>query len=353
VKKNIYTCLVGICLVGILLITMVIGGCAQTPTTTAPTATTPAPVKTTVLKYASYSPPTHLSTITTQQVYPIVEKLTDGRVKVDVYHSESLVALKDTLDALDRGMADLSTLPLPFLTGQIPWLRFSLIPGVFKDFRGAYDAFKFGLTELVQESIYALGVKVKIVGVPFTPGSNYLMTRGKKVVVPSDLKGMKIACPSKGDIEAMTLLGASPVALSGPEIYEALTRGVVDGTVNSISGFWGNKNQEPGDYLTMVPMGGAIVSILASEMGLSKLSAVDQEIVISVTERRALEEAFTMATNESRTLSVITPDLKEVIYPSADQLAQWNKALSPLLDGYLKQTGETGQKALDIAKKYN
>jgi hypothetical protein len=39
-----------------------------------------ADVKPVVLKYASYAPPQHLGTIIAQQTFPIVEKLTEGRV---------------------------------------------------------------------------------------------------------------------------------------------------------------------------------------------------------------------------------------------------------------------------------
>ena len=236
------------------------------------------PAQTIVLKYASYAPPTHVGTILALEYFPMVEKLTDGRVKVEVYHSESLVPVGETLDSLDRGIADLAFLPVPYMTGQIPWVRITLIPGLVKGFEGAYNSFKYGLTDMLNESFKGLGLKVQILGVPFTPGASYLMTKGKRVSSPADLKGMKIGCPSKGDVELMTLLGASPVSMTGAENYEALSRGVVDGVISNIGGFHGHKMYEPGDYLTMFPTGCAVVAVLGSETGLAKLSAVDRAI---------------------------------------------------------------------------
>ncbi len=345
----------GIGLIIILIMSLVIGGCAKpeaAPSTTTP-STPSTPVETVVLKYASYAPPTHDGTIIAQEIFPMVETLTEGRVKVEVYHSESLVAVGETIDALDRGIADLAFIPLPYITGQMPWIRVTLIPGMIKDFRGAYDAFKYGLTDMVQQGFHDMGLKIEVVNTPFTPGTSLLLTKGKRVAVPDDLKGMKIACPSKGDRESMELCGASPVAMTGAENYESLSRGVVDGVISNIGGYYGHKIYEVGDYLTMVPAGAAVVAVLASETGLSKLSPTDRAIVMYVAERRSIEEAFALATGESRMITEMTPALKEVVQPTNAEMSKWKEVWAPLLQGYLEQTGETGQKAVEIIQKYN
>ncbi len=184
-------------LAGIMLLTLVISFI---------TVVSAAEVKQVVLKYASYAPPQHLGTIIAQEKFPMVEKLTEGRVKVEVYHSESLFPARETVNALDKGIADLAFYPLNYMAGQVPWINATLIPGLIKDFGGA-PAFKDGLTDMVQKDIHSLGLKVQIVGIPFTPGMTVLMTKGKRVAVPNDLKGLKIACPAKGDIEVVKLLG--------------------------------------------------------------------------------------------------------------------------------------------------
>ena len=117
---------------------------------------------------------------------------------------------------------------------------------------------------------------------------------------------MKIACPSKGDIEAMKLLGASPVAMKGAENYESLMRGVVDGVISNIGGFYSHKMYEPGDYITICPLGAATVATMASEEGLKKLSSVDQAIVLFVSDRRNIDEAYDLVTSESRRLKFCT-----------------------------------------------
>jgi TRAP-type C4-dicarboxylate transport system substrate-binding protein len=336
---------VGFYLVGVLLISFILGGFI---------GFSYAAEKTVVLKYASYAPPTHLGTKIALEVFPMVEKLTQGRVKVEVYHSETLIPVNETMDAVNRGIADLAFLPLPYISGQVPWLRATLTPGLIKDFRGAHDSFKYGLKDMVQQSLQARGLKnVMLVGIPFCPGASYIMTKGKKIAKLEDLKGLKIACPSKGDIETMKLLGASPVGMTGAENYESLTRGIVDGVISNIGGFYGHKMYEPGDYLLIYPLGAAMVAVLASQENLARLSEVDRNIVLFVGERRVLEEAFDLATGEQRMLEEMKSHLKEVVYLTPEEQKKWEGKMEPLLNQFLKETGAEGQKAVEIIRKYN
>jgi TRAP-type C4-dicarboxylate transport system substrate-binding protein len=309
--------------------------------------------KAVVLKYASYAPPQHAGTIIAQEIFPMVEKLTEGRVKVEVYHSETLFPARETVNALDKGIADLAFYPLNYMAGQAPWLNVTMIPGLITDFGGMYLSFKDGLKDIIQKDIHSLGLKVQVVGIPFTPGISVLMTKGKKVVVPTDLKGMKIACPSKGDTEVVKQLGGTPVAMPSTESYEALQRGVVNGIISNLGGMYGRKMYEPGDYLTMVPLGAAAVAVLASETGLAKLSPVDRNIVLYVAERRNLEEAFLNAYNEQGFLTKMKPQLKEIVYPTKEQLKKWEEKLAPIQDSFLKANGDKGKQVLSIIKKNN
>ncbi|HEX2965837.1 MAG TPA: hypothetical protein VHO84_08625, partial [Syntrophorhabdaceae bacterium] len=137
------------------------------------------------------------------------------------------------------------------------------------------------------------------------------------------------------------------------ESYEAMTRGVVNGVMSNIPGMWGRKMYEPGDYITMVPLGTAMVAVLASENGLAKLSPLDRSIVLYVAERRLLEEAFMTNMEEQGYLTKMKPKLKEVVYPTKEQIKKWDEALAPIRDAYLKTHKDKGKQAVDLIQKYN
>ncbi len=64
--------------------------------------------------------------------------------KVEVYHSETLFPARETVNGLDKGVADLAFYPLNYMAGQMPWFNATLIPGLIKDFGGAHEAFQNG-----------------------------------------------------------------------------------------------------------------------------------------------------------------------------------------------------------------
>lgn len=46
----------------------------------------------------------------------------------------------------------------------------------------------------------------------------------------ADFKGVKMRCTAGTPSEVAKLVGATPVVMAPPEIYEALQRGIVEGT---------------------------------------------------------------------------------------------------------------------------
>ena len=60
----------------------------------------------------------------------------------------------------------------------------------------------------------------------------HLHNKKKNVVVPADLKGMKIHGAEYALVQTMNAAGASPVQLDITEMYTGLDRGVMDGVMN-------------------------------------------------------------------------------------------------------------------------
>ncbi|MXW86981.1 MAG: TRAP transporter substrate-binding protein [Boseongicola sp. SB0667_bin_21] len=58
----------------------------------------------------------------------------------------------------------------------------------------------------------------------------HVHTVGKQISVLEDFEGMKIRAPSRISAETLRVLGAVPVGMPVPAVYEALSRGVVEGT---------------------------------------------------------------------------------------------------------------------------
>jgi TRAP-type C4-dicarboxylate transport system substrate-binding protein len=351
-----------ICVVAMVAVSLIIGGCTtpsapatSTPTPSTPTPSTPAPTptKTVTLKATFYQPATHTAVIHFKEVFANVEKMTEGRVKVDVYDSQTLVKVPETFDALNRGIADLTDVPLPPLRLNVPWWSAEMQPGLLKDRQGMHDAAVNGMMDMYQQAIHDAGLNIRVLHL-FCPGLTYIMTKEKRVAVPADLAGLKIACFDAPSAKIMEMLGASGQVIPGPETYEALLRGMVDGATSNTSGLSQYKWQDVCDYLCLQAMGGPYVATLVSEGALEQLTEADQEIIISLAEQYGLVEELTFAIGESRMLeTMIKPAVKEIVVPTPEQAALWEAALAPAIDEFLATAGEDGQKAVDILRENN
>lgn len=63
-----------------------------------------------------------------------------------------------------------------------------------------------------------------------THNGGHFHTREKRVVMPDDLRGLRIRTPSPTISMMLEFLGASPVGMPPAQVYESLQRGVLDGT---------------------------------------------------------------------------------------------------------------------------
>jgi len=82
------------------------------------------------------------------------------------------------------------------------------------------------------------------------------MTANKKLIAPSDYKGMKFRIQSSKVIEAQfRTLGAIPQVMAFSEVYQALQTGVVDGQENTWSNIYTQKMHEVQKYITVTNHG--------------------------------------------------------------------------------------------------
>ncbi|HSR73064.1 MAG TPA: TRAP transporter substrate-binding protein [Kiloniellales bacterium] len=83
-------------------------------------------------------------------------------------------------------------------------------------------------------------------------GFRHISNNVRPVVVPADLKGLKLRVPgSKTRILAFEMLGAAPITMNIGEVYLALQQGVVDGQENPLSNIRKWSWYEVQDYISM------------------------------------------------------------------------------------------------------
>jgi TRAP-type C4-dicarboxylate transport system substrate-binding protein len=270
-----------------------------------------------VLKFSSYLPPTHHLQMSHQWAADQIEKRTNGRVKIRMYHSESLHGAKKGFEALRSGIADI-TLAYPVYDPTGFYLAF-----------GGELPFKFPSAHVgvrIMEELYPEYIKaeyekagVKLAYYSMTNPYFFVATR-KPVKTLADLKGMKIRSAGGITADTMKALGAVPVMMPTPEIYESLEKGVIDGCFMSPASAMSYRLYEVGKYLTVLPVATTGVPAAISPRAWKKLTPDLQAIVFQVFREAGMnvadgyedETAKAFAEWKKKGGTVITLEAKEV-----------------------------------------
>ncbi|MBA7540199.1 hypothetical protein ES705_32493 [subsurface metagenome] len=211
----------------LLALSLVAIGCPTPPTTTTPTTpTTPSATTTPVFELKLQS---HLAGVELERwtgfFCPLVEKLTNGTVKITPYAGGTLIPSKEILDAVGSRTVDMGASAGGYWTGVIPVDELTAgLPFCFGSLNEArFFMWHRGFVDILREE-YA---KHNAYFIPFECYGVGLMTN-KPIEQVSDLKGMKLRAYG-AMAEWLDQCEAATVYIPGGELYTGLATGVVSG----------------------------------------------------------------------------------------------------------------------------
>src|SRR4030042_5599157 len=85
-----------------------------------------------VLKCGIDNPPGDMKSRTIKRMGDFIEQRTNGRFKFQYFYGGSLINKTQFIDGVAKGIADISTGPVSFVTGKIPELSIFEVYGSFK-----------------------------------------------------------------------------------------------------------------------------------------------------------------------------------------------------------------------------
>ena len=266
-----------VCLVLIITLTSVLAGCSTPPATTTSTATATSTTTTNVtstttttstavakiftIKFipaTSGPPPQKGLSLVAREWARIIEEATDGRIKSDIYYSETLAKGNDIVAAVKSGLADAAILRQHAEPGKVPLCTVGEMPGVSSD----YWAMSMAFNDLMHSDLMKAEFDSQNM-VPFstTFADDAFLIGNKAVRTVDDVKKIKISSSGING-QVISALGGTPLSISPPEMYEALYRGTVDALGAPASAIDGFKFYEVADYFTYLSLGGRVHPIV-------------------------------------------------------------------------------------------
>lgn len=156
----------------------------------------------------------------------LATEMSGGRITFEIYPVGSLFPISDGLEAVGAGVTQMAVLTGGYYAGKLGPIA-SLESGVPGSLRTPLERFNFfykrGFLDLAREAYQPHGVFY--LGPQLSPPWDIMST--KPITSQEDFEGLKIR--SFGlEAEWYESMGATPVFLSGGEIYTALATGVLD-----------------------------------------------------------------------------------------------------------------------------
>ncbi len=273
----------------------------------------------------------------------LAETYTGGKVKVEVYPNSTLYKDKEELEALQLGAVQMLA-PSNSKFGPIGTREFEVfdLPYILPD-----------LATLRKVTDGPLGAKLLkllepkgMTGLAYWDNGFKEMSANKKLVAPSDYKGLKFRIQSSKVLEAQFRgLGAIPQVMAFGEVYQALQTGVVDGQENTASNIYTQKMHEVQKYLTLTNHGYIGYVVVVNKKFWDGLPGdVRGQLDRAMKEATAYGNGQSAKENEDALAEIKKAGKTEIVTLTPEQDAAMRKAMEPV---YKEIAGRVGQPLID------
>jgi C4-dicarboxylate-binding protein DctP len=222
-------------------------------------------------------PPTHHTAKALDQFAADVKAATGGKVDVQIFGAEQLFKANQNIPAVARGQVEAAAVVDLSWTSTIPEMAVTSIPYLVTRTEQLRKFASSDLAALLNGKMEAKGVR-NIAWL--LDANNAVITSSKKpLIAPDDFKGVKIRGLSKLFDACLVALGASPSAMPGSEVYQALQSGVLDAGITSLDAAYTRRYYEVQKYGVASNLVAVHETLIVNPAWWSKLPADAQKAI--------------------------------------------------------------------------
>ncbi|WP_445504213.1 TRAP transporter substrate-binding protein [Microvirga sp. G4-2] len=231
----------------------------------------------TVLKSADVHPDGYPTVEAVKYFGSLLEKKTNGRYKVQVFHSSQLGGEKDTIEQTRFGVIDLNRINMGPFNNLIPETVVPSLPFIFR----SVDHMRKTVDGPIGDEILKAFEPHGLVALAFyDSGARSFYNSKRPINTPADLKGMKVrVIQSDLFLDMVNALGANATPMPPGEVYSAIQTGVVDGAENNWPSYDSFRHAEVAKYYSLTEHSMSPEVLVMSKKTFDKLSPEDQKAV--------------------------------------------------------------------------
>lgn len=300
------------------------------------------------LKFSTPWPPKHPQH--TMVIEPWIKKITEltgGRVTVSLFPGQALGKTTDQYEMAAKGICDIALTIPAYTPGRFQLASVFMLPFMVTTAEATSVAYWKTYEKYFVDEFKDVKVLWHYVHAP-----GQIFTRKKQFKTLSDLKGMKIRATSPHIQQSLKILGASPVAIPVTGVYNALDRGVVDGTAMPFEGLWVFKQQEVVDYGAICDLYTMNFAVVMNKKRWNGLPAdvkkiLEENIGLVMSRKAGIIYDKTEAVLKKK---VLESGVKVNNLPAAD-LAKWKAGGKKISDDWAKQMEAKGLQGNAVLKE--
>lgn len=259
----------------------------------------------------------------------LAEKMTNGKVKVEVYPNSQLYKDREEIEALQSGAVQMLA-PSMAKFGPMGAPEFELfdLPFLFPNQDVLYRVMDGDIGKKLFTKLETKG----LTGIAYWDNGFKQMSANKALKRVSDFSGLKMRIQSSKVLSAqMKALGANPQVMAFSEVYSALQQGVVDGTENPVSNFYTQKMNEVQKHMTMSNHGYLGYAVVVNKDFWAKLPAdIRAQLTKAMEETTKFERSIAKKDNDDALAKVKASKTTEVYELTPAESEEWKKALMPV-----------------------
>ncbi|MGM0539251.1 MAG: TRAP transporter substrate-binding protein [Thermodesulfobacteriota bacterium] len=290
------------------------------------------------LQFASYFPTAAKQSQLLEEFCKEVEERTNGEIKINFYGGGSLLGDDKVYDGVTEGMADIGFSHIEYTRGRFPVTELLDLPlgypsawvatHVVNDFFDKYEPKEWDKSHVLWLN---------------TSPVNSIITRDTRVEKLEDMQDLSLRGP--GIIgEVVKALGASPKPVPLVETYDAISRGVVDGSMTPIETLFSFRLAEAISYVTNCWQASNVYTfyVIMNKNTWDGLSAEHQNIFTEISEEYIDKAAEVWNEVDVKGYKQGKEEGVEFINLSAEEMAKWEEAVQPVIDEKVEELVKDG-----------
>jgi tripartite ATP-independent transporter DctP family solute receptor len=274
----------------------------------------------------------------------IVEKKTNGKIKVKLFSGGSLGNDATMISALRGGTQEMTVPDTSTLVSLVKDFGVINFPFVFATEQEADAVLEgpFGaklLAKLPDKNLVGLAI--------WENGFRHVTNSKRPINTAADLSGLKLRVIQNAlFIDTFSALGANALPMPFPEVYTALEQKTVDGQENPTATVLASKFYEVQKHLALTKHIYSVWALLVSKKAWDSMSPEERTIIQDAAKEATQYERATIRAFSNKALDELKAKGMQVTELSAAEQASMRTKLKPVIDKYSKEFGEDTAKEM-------